>query len=324
MITSQTLPTYHPPDDFLTSVTRSRYPRTAMQSGISTHIFLTERLTPGRLDTLRDAGAQVIELFASRHHFDYTDRSVLREISTWFRSNPVAATMHMPLFTPEDESAWSRHTAASLNLIDNSKSARIAAMDEVKRALETAEQVPIRSCVLHLGLKDDPWNTRALDDSLTAIEHLKAFAGPLGVKILLENLTNAVATPEHLVEIVTVGHLSTVGFCLDIGHAHLAEGTPETKDAPAKTGVDLAFEAFANAPNSEARLIELHIHDNHGQRDEHLWPGDGTIDFPAVDRHIAALKSKPVGMLEIAYDLGHDTAELNRRGKRAAEIMAGL
>jgi sugar phosphate isomerase/epimerase len=297
-----------------------------MQPGISTHIFLPQPLTPALLDTLHSAGAEAIELFASRHHFDYTDRNAVRELATWFRANPVTATLHMPLFTPEDEAAWSRHTAATLNLIDMQKASRIAAMDEVKRALEAAEQIPVRSCVLHLGSKDDQWDTRALDDSLTAIEHLKAFAGPLGVKILLENLTNAVATPAHLVEIVTVGHLSTVGFCLDLGHAHLAEGTLATRDTPAKTGIDLAFEAFASLPD---RLLELHVHDNHGAdsgsgRDEHLWPGDGTIDFKAVDAHIAALKTKPIGMLEIAYDVTPDRNEIVRRGTRAAEIMTGL
>jgi sugar phosphate isomerase/epimerase len=293
-----------------------------MQPGISTHIFLTERLTPGRLGAVRDAGAQVIEIFASRHHFDYADRGAVREIATWFRANPVVATMHMPLFTVEDEAVWSRHTAASLNLIDINKSGRIAAMDEVKRALEAAEQIPIRSCVIHLGNKDDQWDTRALDASLTAIEHLKAFAGPLGVKLLLENLVNGVATPEHLVEIVTVGHFSTVGFCLDLGHAHMAEGVAETSHSPAKTGLDLAFEQFTSL--GEGRLMELHVHDNHVQRDEHLWPGEGTIDFPRVDEHIKALKTKPVGVLEIAYDLGGDIGEITRRTSRAAGIMAEL
>jgi sugar phosphate isomerase/epimerase len=297
-----------------------------MQPGISTHIFLPQPLTPALLDTLHSAGAQAIEIFASRHHFDYTDRPAVREIATWFRANPVTPTLHMPLFTPEDEAVWSKHTAATLNLIDMQKSARIAAMDEVKRALEAAEQIPIKSCVLHLGSKDDQWDTRALDDSLTAIEHLKAFAGPLGVKLLLENLINAVATPAHLVEIVKVGHFSSVGFCLDLGHAHLAEGTHASSDAPAKNGIDLAFEAFTSIPD---RLIELHVHDNHGAdsgsgKDEHLWPGDGSIDFKAVDAHIAKLKTKPIGMLEIAYDITPDPAEIIRRGSRASEIMKGL
>lgn len=297
-----------------------------MQPGISTHIFLPQPLSSRQLDTLHTAGAQAIELFASRHHFDYTDRSAVRELANWFRSNAVTPTLHMPLFNPEDESGWSRHTAASLNLIHSQKSSRIAAMDEVKRALEAAEQIPVKYCVLHLGTKDDRWDTRALDDSLTAIEHLKAFAGPLGVKLLLENLTNAVATPEHLVEIVRVGHLSTVGFCLDLGHAHLAEGQPATRDGEAKSGVDLAFEAFTSLPD---RLFELHVHDNHGGdsgsgKDEHLWPGDGTLDFKKVDEHIAKLKTKPIGMLEIAYDITPDDKEIVRRGTRAAETMLAL
>ena len=271
-----------------------------MQHGISTHLFFPQRLTPALLDTLHQAGAQTIELFAARHHFDYTDRAAVREAAGWFRSNNVAATLHMPIFSEQDEAQWSRHTAPSLNLINSNKAARIEAMDEVKRALESAEQIPIRSCVIHLGLRDDQWDTRALDDAMTAIEHLKAFASPLGVQLLLENLTNDVATPEHLVEIVRVGHFANVGFCLDTGHANLAPAIPETRDAPAKSGIEQAFEAFGD------RLVELHLHDNHGalaQKDEHLWPGEGDIDWKLMKEKIAALKAPPVGMLEIAYDL---------------------
>lgn len=279
-----------------------------MVHGISTHLYLPQRLSASLLDSLRDAGAQSVEVFAARHHFDYTDRAAVREAAIWFRSNPVTATMHMPIFSAEDEVGWSRHTAPTLNLIDTSKAARIAAMDEVKRSLEAAEQVPFRSCVLHLGLRDDRWNTRSLDDSLTAIEHLKAFATPLGVQLLLENLTNSVATPDHLIEIVRVGHFDQVGFCLDLGHAHLADGTPETRNEAAKTGIDLAFEAFARVPG---RLAELHVHDNRGRKDEHCWPGEGKIDWGAVRAHVAGLTNTPVATLEISYEPEVD-------GKKAA------
>jgi hypothetical protein len=36
------------------------------------------------------------------------------------------------------------------------------------------------------------------------------------------------------------------------------------------------------------------------------------------------MKTKPLGMLEIAYDLGHDLSETSRRASRAFEIMATL
>src|ERR1700755_3044538 len=150
-----------------------------MRPGIATYVFLQHRLTPALLDKLVSAGAVAIEVFSARHHFDYTDRSAVQELANWFRSNNVAAALHMPLFA--DETHWTKHTAPTLNLISPSKGTRIASMDEVKRALESAEQVPFNTCTLHLGLKDDQWDDRALDDSMTAIEHLKAFAGPLGM-----------------------------------------------------------------------------------------------------------------------------------------------
>jgi sugar phosphate isomerase/epimerase len=284
-----------------------------MRYGISSHIFLPQRLTPVLLDTLHVAGAQAIEVFASRHHFDYTERDAVREMAAWFRSNNVAATMHMPIFTEDEEANWSRHTQPTLNLIDANKSARIVAMDEVKRALEAAEQIPFRSCVLHLGRSDDDWDNRALDDALTAIEHLKAFASPLGVQLLLENLTNAVATPANLLEILRVGHFANVGFCLDVGHANLASAIPETSYSPAKSGVEQAFEIFGD------RLVELHLHDNGGMRDEHLWPGGGSVEWETVVEKIGAMKKQPVGVLEITPEFGE--GDIKDKAKRAWEIF---
>ena len=283
-----------------------------MRHGISTHIFLQQRLTPALLDALAGAGA--VEVFAARHHFDYTNRDSVRELAGWFGSHPVAASLHMPLF--DDEVPWTRHSAPTLNLISSNKSTRIDTMDEVKRALEAAEQIPFTSCAIHLGLKDDPWETRALDDSLTAIEHLKAFAGPLGVKLLLENLTNDVATPEHLVEIVQVGHFANVGFAFDVGHAHLGQSLPETSHAPARSALELAFAAFAPVAD---RIAVVDLHDNHGVRDEHLWPLEtaesGSIDWTAARTLLASLPAETVALLEIAHELGEDPKQVAEQAR---------
>lgn len=276
-----------------------------MQPGLSTHVFLQQRLHPGLLDALHRGGAKTIELFAARHHFDYVDRSTVREIAAWFRSNDVAATLHQPLFT---DSHWSRHAAPTLNLIDPEKSRRIDSMDEVKRALESAEQIPIAAAVLHLGLKDEPWNMRALENSLTAIEHLKAFAHSLGVRILLENLQNEVTTPEHLLEIVRAGHFNNVNFCLDVGHAHLA--FPE-----GNKGIDEAFELL------KPRIAHLHLHDNHGQKDDHRWPGAATIDWKNIGKHIAALPAKAPGILEIAHELGESPDTVTRKAQETFQVL---
>ena len=275
-----------------------------MIPGLSTHVFLQQRLGTGLLDALRNGGARTIEIFAARHHFDYADRSVVREIAQWFRSNDVAATLHQPLWA---DAQWSRHVAPALNLIDVEKSRRIDAMDEVKRAIEAAEQVPFLSVVLHLGVREDHWSARSLEHSLTAIEHLKAFAHPLGVKCLLENLHNDVATPEHLLEILKVGHFNTVGVCFDVGHAHLSD-----------EGIDGAFSLL------KSRIAELHLHDNHGifvNRDEHLWPGSGTLDWPLLSSLASELPAHTPGIVEVAHELDETAESATAKARTAFDLI---
>ena len=247
------------------------------------------------------SGATAIEVFAARHHFDYTDRGSIRELSNWFRDTDVQPSLHQPLYS---DAQWSRHVAPTLDLIDADKSRRIEAMDEIKRVLESAEQIPFRAITLHLGMKGDVWSPRALENSLTAIEHLKAFAGPLGVQLLLETLQNEITTPERLLEILQVGHFDTVGVTLDVGHAHL------TDYQNPGAGIDAAFELL------RSRIAELHLHDNGGSRDEHLWPGSPEvgIDWENVQRHIAHLPQGVPGILEIAHELGETADSVTRQG----------
>ena len=272
-----------------------------MQLGISTYVLFQQRLQTAHLDAFAQAGARHIELFAARHHFDYTDRSTLRDIAAWFRSNDVAPTLHQPLYT-ESESRWSRHTQPNLNLISLSKPQRIDAADEVKRAIETAEHIPIRSIVLHLGLPHDPsgeWSEQAIDNTITALEHLKAFASPLGVQLLLENLPNNVATPVHLLELLHIGHFDTVSICLNLAHAHLAQDQKQNGILPA---LDLL----------QPRIATIHLSDNDGRSDQHLWPmtpaAEG-IDWPRVLPH---LPNTPA-ILEITHDLNQDLPQICRQ-----------
>ncbi|HEY5055344.1 MAG TPA: sugar phosphate isomerase/epimerase [Acidobacteriaceae bacterium] len=302
-----------------------------MQPGISTHVFFQHRLHPGLLDALASSGARTIEVFAARHHFDYTDASQVRELASWFRSNPVRGVLHQPIyisdragaFSHPDSVQWSRHVAPNLNLIATEKFRRIAAMDEVKRALEAAEAVPFSAAVLDLGLRDTRWDEAAIEHSLSAIEHLKAFAGPLGLRLLLENIQNEVTTPAHLLHILQAGHFDNVGVSLDLGRLHLAQdGTKPSPDS----GVGEAVQLLAG------RIGQLHIHDNHGafaapsdsagsfqnameMKDEHLWPGDGTIDWKAIGAALAPLPADTPGILEVAGDRDESPEAVARKAK---------
>jgi sugar phosphate isomerase/epimerase len=255
---------------------------------LSTHLFLNQRLHPGLLDLAARSGAQAVEIFAARQHFDYTSLEHARELAAWFRSNPLEAfSMHAPLY-PDRE--MGRAGAPAVNLLHPEKARRIDAMDEIRRALDTAEHIPFRNLVLHLGEREDGWSPRTVEYSITALEHLGAFAGPLGVRLLVENLVSEPTTPEHLVTILQMGHLDNVGVCLDLGHAHITVGVP---DAISTLG---------------ARIVSVHVHDNHGIRDEHLWPGEGSIDWPASVKALQGLAAPPAAVLEIHYSLGSEPA----------------
>jgi len=69
-----------------------------------------------------------------------------------------------------------------------------------------------------------------------------------------------------------------LGFCFDSGHANIAG--------------DLGMlDRYGD------RLIALHLHDNHGERDEHALPGEGTVDWAYVADVLRRLNySKPINL----------------------------
>lgn len=264
---------------------------------LSTHLFLNQRLHPGLLELAARSGAQGVELFAARQHFDYTSREHVGELASWFASNPLApVSMHGPLF-PDRE--MGRAGAPAVNLLHPEKSRRIDAMDEIKRALEAAERIPIQNMVLHLGERDDKWSPRTIEYALTALEHLGAFAHPLGVRLLVENLRSETTTPQRLMTILDLGHLNSTRVCLDLGHAHIDPGVNE------------AIGVLGN------RISAVHVHDNHGIKDEHLWPGEGTIDWPAAAKALNDLAEPPIAVLELATLKGDPPADLHERIEQA-------
>jgi sugar phosphate isomerase/epimerase len=268
---------------------------------LSTHLFLKERLHPGLLELAARSGAQAVEIFAARQHFDYTSREHVHELATWFASNPLQCwSMHAPLY-PDRE--MGRAGAPAVNLLHPEKSRRIDAMDEVKRALETAEHLHFKNLVVHLGERHDTWSPRAQEHALTALEHLDAFAQPLGVRLLAENILNEPTTPEHLIEIFTLGHLTRIGVCLDTGHAHIT------------VGVNEAIQTLGS------RIGSVHTHDNHAVRDEHLWPGEGNIDWPATTKTLKALPTPPACVLEIHYALPETPASITEKAQAAFDRL---
>ena len=270
-----------------------------MLKAISTYVYVKERLHPGLLDSLARGGAQAIEIFAARQHIDYANRKQhVREIADWFRDSGVPLhSVHSPMHSDYESG---RAGGPPVNVASTDRATRIEAMDEVKRALEIAEQIPFRFLVQHLGKSDEMFDDRKLEAAMTSIEHLRAFAKPLGVRILLENIPNELSTPDRLVEFIKLAHFDDVGVCFDFGHAHLMSNVSE------------AFEILKN------HIQSTHVHDNKRDKDTHLWPGAGSIDWKQAMELLRSAPHTPPLLLEVEAD--EKTNPVEKMGKTFEEL----
>lgn len=261
-----------------------------MLKAMSTYVYVKERLHPGLLDGLARGGVQAVEIFAARQHLDYANRKQhVREIADWFRTSGVPLnSVHAPMFADYE---WGRTGAPPVNVTSTDRAHRIEAMDEIKRALEIAEQIPFRFLIQHMGVGNESFDDRKFEAAMTSIEHLRAFAKPLGVKILLENIPNELSTPDKLVEFIQASHFEDVGVCFDFGHAHLMGDVAQ------------AFETL------KPYVRSTHVHDNAKDRDSHLWPGDGSIDWKQAMALLRSSPHTPPLLLEIEGDEKISAAE---------------
>lgn len=258
-----------------------------MLRAMSTYVYIKKRLHPGLLDTFKRGGAQGVEIFAARGHFNYHEKEHIKELNDWFKTEGVELhSLHSPIYISNDF----RSGALPLNIVDLEKPNRVEAMDEIKRAVEVAEYMPFRFLVQHIGKTDEFDDPRKFESALSSIEHLRAFCRQLGVTLLLENTPNDLATPEKLRELLNALHYPDLGICFDTGHAHMTSSV---------------HQAWGEL---EDRIHSTHVHDNKRDRDAHLWPGEGNINWADTMQALRAAPLVPALVLEIEGEDGLDVA----------------
>lgn len=245
---------------------------------LSTYMFVNERLSSHILDQILGAGFREIEIFAARQHFDYQDVNHVRDVAQWFADHGVALhSLHAPLY---DDMDWGRSGGWPISVAHLERRLRIQSMEEIKRSLDVADQLPFRYLILHMGLPEEEYELAKFDAALTSLEHLKIYAKERGVQVLLENIPNELSTPERLVEFLQYTRLD-LKICFDTGHAHMTGG------------VQAAFETL------KERVLSTHVHDNRREKDDHLMPFDGQIDWVETIRGFRAVD----GQFPILFEL---------------------
>lgn len=269
-----------------------------MRFGISTHLFHNAHLSEAHLAAVKRHGFDLIEIFATQTHVDYTSDAEAQKVAGWLRDTGLSAhSIHAPITSAlrngEWGDVWSNAAADSTR--------RQQAVTESTRAMAFASAIGARFVVVHLGVPDGmpapgPDNDAgAVSRSLGA---LAATARSHGLTLALEVIPNRLSTPDALVARLEaagasdeaddiVGH----GVCLDVGHAHLMGGVVD------------AVETLGG------HLVTTHIHDNAGTRDDHLVPFQGTIHWSALVMALEKVGYDGVWMFELGAPQGASADE---------------
>jgi len=256
-----------------------------MQKVLSTYLFVSHKLTPELLAQISESGFSALEVFCSRAHFDYGSKQEIQALASALEANRMTlSSLHAP--TSRDLSA-TRESGTPLSICEVERVRRIEAMDELKRAIDVSEELPFSRMVLHMGGTRETADPRKRDAAFSSLEHLVLHAHHAGVTLAMENTNSEMGDPAYLRSFVDETRLTGLRFNFDIGHAHLADG-------PAEERLEKSF-----APLREL-TASVHLHDNHAEKDEHLPPYDGTIDWSAA---IPLLKTAPPEDLPVVLEL---------------------
>ena len=272
-----------------------------MQRLLSTYLFVSRKLTPELLGQISEAKFQGVEIFCSRSHFEYAAKTEVRAMAGALEANKLQlVSLHGP--TSRDLSAM-RESGTPLSICEVERVRRVEAMDELKRVIDVADDLPYARLILHMGGSRETADPRKRDAAFSTLEHLVLHAHHAGVTICVENTTSEMGDPNYLRAFVDETRLTGLRFNFDIGHAHLAE-------LPEDERIEKSF-----APLREL-VSSVHLHDNHGDKDEHLPPFDGSIDWAAA---IKTLQFAPQTSLPIVLELKEKTGP---EAPSAAELLA--
>ena len=167
------------------------------------------------------------------------------------------------------------HSASAVNVAETSPLLADAADRYLQTYLDLAGRLGAEWIVVHGGYHFTGDYQARLAASVERLQRAAGRAAQAGVLLLLENLNRE---PEHA-EIRYLAHnleecreyfgriqSSALGWAFTVNHAHLV---PE--------GIDGFLDAMDLGRCGEVRLA-----DSHGRWEEHLRPGEGTIDFPRM------------------------------------------
>ncbi len=268
--------------------------------GLSTGCFYSRPIL-SVLDEIRDNGFDSIEVCSFPAHLDYHNRDDVARAGEKIRSLGIRpVSFHAPF-------------AARIDITALDPAAREAAVGELLVACEAAAVMGVENLVLHPGPEraGRPPEAEFLTRMHNAAESLNTVAARCcerGVHLVLENMLPHLLFGHINDMLYLLGSIREcdVGACLDTGHANLSR------------------ELGMVVHKLSGHLHLVHVNDNRGDRDDHLPPGEGHIDWPWLISELRRCHFDGTLILELSSRENESVPDMLGRARHARDFLNGL
>jgi len=172
-------------------------------------------------------------------------------------------------------------------------------LDRFSRTIELAALFKPRAIVFHPGYEKWKFDGNVnlwFESSLATWSPLVKEAKERNLTLAIENVFEE--NPDSLRMLLQEIDSPHFRFCFDAGHHHVFSRSP----------LPVWMEALSNY------LFEVHLHDNHGEMDDHLPMGEGSFDFRQLFNLFSQNGLNPIYTLE-PHEEAHLWRSLSAMGK---------
>jgi sugar phosphate isomerase/epimerase len=235
----------------------------------------------------KDVTSEINEF--ARLGFDYTEIGIEEPFGTpqILRKNKkriLAALKKNKMFTIG-------HTVYWVDFGSSHSNVRRGWVEEAKEMIRIAKEFDMEFLNFHfypgkgMGARSEKGRKMFLDNFLSSMRELAAFAKKNGVTLMLENMARREDNPYRLKEFTyIVNNVPGLMVHLDVAHAFTEGGNKK---------VDEYIQKFAG------KIVHIHIHDNHGKKDEHLPLGKGKLNVKKVVSSLKKINYKRTITFEV-------------------------
>ena len=150
---------------------------------------------------------------------------------------------------------------------------RMWSIREIEKTIMISLKLSASIVVLHPGgyIRNEHEREERINQCCASLQEIMEFCKPYDIKIVIKNTLpgNIGCQLEEVKKIIMSVNSSKLGFCFDCGYYLINQSLKPVR----------SLSSHLKKLNMEKYLWHIHAHDNNGQYDSHLLPGEGLFEW---------------------------------------------